>query len=103
MVQKLYAIYDSKASFFLSPWLSRAPGIAEREFGVACHNPESSLGKFPVDFVLYEIGEYNDADAVIKSFTPPLRLCDGREALQKCRLAENSAEARAILSGEEAK
>lgn len=82
MTQNLFAIYDNKASFFMSPWPCRNVGIARREFAQACANPEAPMGKFPSDYVLYEIGEYNDNDAIVKSFTPPVRVCDGVEVLQ---------------------
>lgn len=82
MTQKLYAIYDNKASFFMTPWPARNEGIARREFASACANPESAMGKFPGDYVLYEIGEYNDNDGSVKSAVPPVRLVDGVEAIQ---------------------
>lgn len=82
MTQELFAIYDNKASFFMTPWPCRNVGIARREFGAACSNAESAMGKFPADYVLYQIGEYNDNDAVVKSLTPPVRICDGAEILQ---------------------
>jgi len=30
MVQSLYSVYDSKASYFLTPWPSRSDGVARR-------------------------------------------------------------------------
>lgn len=86
MTQKLFAIYDSKASYFLTPWPCRNIGIARREFASACNNPESAMGKFPLDFVLYEIGEYNDTDGQVYSKTPAERICDGVEVLQLAAL-----------------
>lgn len=82
MTQELFAIYDNKASFYMTPWPCRNVGIARREFGSACANSESAMGKFPADYVLYQIGEYNDNDATVKSLTPPVRICDGLEILQ---------------------
>ena len=81
MTQELYAIHDNKASFFMTPWPCRNVGIARREFASACANPETAMGKFPADFVLYHIGEYDDHDASVKSLTPPVRICDGVEIL----------------------
>ena len=89
MTQKLFAIYDAKASFFMTPWPCRNVGIARREFASACSNPESAIGKFPADFVLHEIGEYNDNDAQIKSAIPPIRICDGVEVLQVAGVKKN--------------
>ena len=67
MTQELYAIHDNKASFFMTPWPCRNVGIARREFASACANPETAMGKFPADFVLYHVGEYDDHDASVKS------------------------------------
>ena len=88
MTQELYAIHDNKASFFMTPWPCRNVGIARREFAGACANPETAMGKFPADFVLYHVGEYDDHDASVKSLTLPVRICDGVEILQMAK-AEN--------------
>ena len=85
MTQELYAIHDNKASFFMTPWPCRNVGIARREFASACANPETAIGKFPADFVLYHVGEYDDHDASVKSLTPPVRICDGVEILQMAK------------------
>lgn len=82
MVQKLYSVYDSKASYFLTPWPCRNDGMARREFAGVCSNPDSPMGKFPADFVLFQVGEYDDHDAKLTSAVPPVRLCDGVEVLQ---------------------
>lgn len=82
MTQKLFAIYDTKAAYFMSPWPCRNEGIAKREFASACSNSESAMGKFPADYVLHEVGEYNDIDASVKSSTPAIRIADGVEILQ---------------------
>ena len=72
MTQKMFAIYDNKASFFMSPWLCRNDGIARREFASACSDPKTPFAKYPADFVLHEIGSFDDHDAVLVSITPPL-------------------------------
>lgn len=82
MTQKLYAVYDTKASYYMTPWPCRNIGIARREFASACLKRDSALGQFPADYVLYEIGVYNDNDATIESIIPPTRICDGVEVLQ---------------------
>lgn len=78
----LYAIYDTKASYFMTPWPCRNVGIARREFATAVSNKDTALGRYPADYVLYHVGEYNDADGTVASLTPACRICDGVEILQ---------------------
>ena len=82
MKQEMYAIHDNKASFFMTPWPCRNVGIARREFASVCANKDTSMGKFPADYTLYHVGEYDDNTAIVKSLTPPVRIADGVEILQ---------------------
>lgn len=88
MIQKMYTVYDAKASYFLTPWPARSEGIARREFASACQNPEAPMHKYPADFILYEVGAYNDADGALTAVSPVIRICDGVEILQSLQVAK---------------
>lgn len=85
MQPKIFTVYDVQAETFGQPFFMQSEGIALRSFHEAALNPESEISKYPDDYVLYAIGEYNDdtghitpqepkrlqsAAAAIKSFRP---------------------------------
>lgn len=57
---KIFTVYDFKVRHFLPPQFYRNAGEALRAFQLSCENQESQFNKFPKDFTLYEIGEWND-------------------------------------------
>lgn len=67
MVSKMFAIYDLKAKNFWPPYCSVTPGVGIREFATMVKSPQTGLSKFPEDYVLYQIGTYDDAQGVVTS------------------------------------
>lgn len=67
---KIYAIKDIAIEAFGQPIFVRAQGQAVRSFMDECKNPESQLNKYPNDYELYYIGEYQDETGTIMGVTP---------------------------------
>lgn len=65
MKLKAYSVYDSKVKNYTRPLYHRNAAEALRGFESECNNPESSLNKFPSDFTLFEIGEWDDESAIL--------------------------------------
>lgn len=63
MKHKIFTVYDSKAEFYGQPFFAATRGIAIRMFTELANDGSSSVGKYPADFTLFEIGEYDDSDA----------------------------------------
>jgi len=59
MILKVFSIYDSKAEAFSNPECIPSKGEAIRGFAAAANNPQTQIGKYPADFTLFEIGEYD--------------------------------------------
>lgn len=57
---KFYSIYDAKAGFYNKPFLARTKGEALRMFQQAANDTQTQIGLYPEDFILYEIGTFND-------------------------------------------
>lgn len=57
-MMKLFAVRDVKADAFGSPMSISTKGLAIRSFRDACAAPASELARFPEDYMLYELGEY---------------------------------------------
>lgn len=58
-LKKVIAVYDKKACFFASPMVFDYSIQAERSFSEEVKNPNSQLGKFPADFALYHIADFD--------------------------------------------
>lgn len=58
---KLFTIYDSKTEVFNLPMHLLSTGEAIRTFTEWANDPKSQICKYPADFTLFEIGEYDNA------------------------------------------
>lgn len=61
-MNKLYSIYDSKAKLYFRPFTARTRGEALRLFQQAANDKQTQIGEYPEDFILFEIGEFNDSN-----------------------------------------
>ena len=61
-VQKMYSVRDAKTEIFSNPFYAKTHGEAERNFSMAVNdnNPNNMLSKFPEDYQLWYIGEFDD-------------------------------------------
>ncbi|RYF45625.1 MAG: hypothetical protein EOO38_15670 [Cytophagaceae bacterium] len=82
MKLKIFAVYDSKAEAYLQPFFMPSRGTALRAFTDAVNDPQGSFQKHAADYTLFELGEYNDADASITELTPKVNLANARELLK---------------------
>lgn len=56
---KIYAIKDKKAEAYLQPFTTTKDGLAIRMIQASMEQ-ENNLSKYPEDFSLYQIGEFNE-------------------------------------------
>ena len=57
---KVFAVRDSKAEAYMNPFFMRSRGEALRAFVSGVNDPQTQLCKFPADFTLFEIGEFDE-------------------------------------------
>lgn len=57
--QKMFSIRDSKGEIFHPPFFKNTHGEAERDFKQLSKDDKSMVSKYPEDFDLYYIGEYD--------------------------------------------
>lgn len=67
MKMYVYSLHDSKAGAFLRPFYAPSKGLALRAVLAALEDPNHDLAKYPGDFTLFELGEWEDTTAV---YTP---------------------------------
>lgn len=70
MIQKMFAVRDAKAQAFLQPFFSSANGSALRALGDAVNDGKSPIALHPEDYILYEIGAFDDQTGEIVGLTP---------------------------------
>jgi len=57
MLTKIFAIYDSKAVSYMTPFFAVNQGLAIRNFAHLARDPNSYVSSFPGDFTLFELGQ----------------------------------------------
>lgn len=60
MILKAFTIRDSKGEVYNVPFFQKSHGEAERNFRELVNDKQSMPSKYPEDFDLYWIGDYDD-------------------------------------------
>lgn len=71
MQLKMYSVRDAKAEVYNSPFYKRSHGEAERDFLNAIRDDKNPNSKFPEDFDLFYVGEYNDQTGLVTPLNTP--------------------------------
>lgn len=66
MLYRVYAIYDSKSEAYYPPFFQATTGLAIRYFTELANDQKTTIGKYPHDYALYEIGTYDDGTAILE-------------------------------------
>lgn len=61
----LVSVYDTKAAAHLNIATLRTPAEAIRQFEQAARDPKSQFYQFPSDFVLKQVGEYDEFSGIV--------------------------------------
>lgn len=72
-ILKIFSVYDSKAAAYLPPFFLPRTEQAERAFQQCAGDKKHQFGSFPEDYTLYEIGTFDDENAIL-SQSPPVCL-----------------------------
>lgn len=62
---KLYCIFDAAAKAYGAPFPAATPGVAERIFKDMVNNSQYKFGKYPEDYSLWYVGEFDEDSAEI--------------------------------------
>lgn len=78
----IYSIRDSKAEASLLPFCMRSRGEVTRAFGDACKkNDGSPLASHPEDYILFEIGTFDEQTGLVDAYKAPVSVCMGADFL----------------------
>ena len=100
MIEKVFAVRDSKAQAFLQPFYSVSVGSAVRAFGDAANEKNSMVSKHPEDYLLYELGEFDNNTGAFKSISPIVLLgCAKDFVANPAQLQEQDALINEVING----
>lgn len=71
MILKAYAVRDTKSEIYNAPFFQKTHGEAERSFKQLANDTQSMVGRYPEDFDLYYVGEYDDQTGKFKANAAP--------------------------------
>jgi len=71
MRSKIFSIYDTKVQAFGVPFFSSHEQHAYRMMSMAVSDGTTQLGAFPSDFMLFELGEFDDQTAEFDLLVSP--------------------------------
>lgn len=83
MTQKIYSVRDAKTEFFSPPFLAHTHGEAERNFKQACNDEQSKITKFPEDYDLYYLGDYDDNTGKMAPIDTPQHIVKAVQLVNK--------------------
>lgn len=70
MKTKVYSVLDTKAESFGTPFFMPNRAMAQRAFNDLAHDDKTLVNKHPSDFMLYEIGDYEDENGELTPCKP---------------------------------
>lgn len=70
MKKQMFSVFDSKSGIYSQPFTSINLGTALRDFSAACNDKGTELHKYPLDFSLMHIAEFDDDTGTITPINP---------------------------------
>lgn len=79
MIHVVVSIKDSAVDAFLRPWFVQAVGQASRTFSDEVNRvaDDNSMYRHPEDYILYELGSFDDSTGQLQSLGDPRQVCRG--------------------------
>jgi len=71
MVIQMFSVYDVKTKIFQSPFYAHNSGHAMRIMTDAVSKPDSQFGRYPEDFLLFEVGMFDDQSGLVLGSETP--------------------------------
>lgn len=80
---KIFSVYDSKTGAYLQPFFMKTKGAAIRAFTEIVSDKEHQFGKYPADFILFELGSWSEDDGKFVPLSSPISLGVGVDFLRE--------------------
>lgn len=82
MKMNVYSIYDRKALSYGMPFFQATDGAAARSLSDLANDVNTMIGRHPTDFVLFNIGTYDDQLGLMIPETPLRHVMDAAALVQ---------------------
>lgn len=69
-IVKIFTVLDTKAGAYCQPFFSRTNETALRDFGVAASQEGHVFNKHASDYILHEIGSWDEETGMIHGYPP---------------------------------
>ena len=66
----VFSVFDSKAAAFNPPFCAPSYGVAERNFHTEVTSADSMVAKYPEDYSLFVIGDFDTDTGVLTARNP---------------------------------
>lgn len=70
MVVQAYSLLDTKTGLFSLPWFFAHDQVAIRAVVGLAGDEATTVGKYPSDYVLMCVGEFDDCTGILSSLSP---------------------------------
>lgn len=74
------SVFDKAVGAYLQPYFARSKGEAIRSFSDACGDPQHQFNKHSIDYMLVELGYWDDSSGVFQCHEP-VRILGAHEVL----------------------
>lgn len=91
---KIYCIYDCKVESFGTPFFFRTKGDALRGFSEVSNDQKTQIGKYPADFTLFEMGDYDEVKGKFVLYSTPTSVACAIEFVKEAPSPSMSDDAR---------
>lgn len=92
-MKKVFSVYDSKSMVYDQPWLAPNKGAALRAVLDVLKDPNHHFSKWPSDFTLFEIGEWDEQTGTL---TPHLAKINCGVMIELTQILNPSQEANKV-------
>lgn len=75
MITKFYGVMDNAVKCFLPPFTARNDAEAKRMLETTVNKPGHQFATHPMDYALYQLGEFNDSNGKLLPNPEPVRVC----------------------------
>lgn len=72
MIYQVYSILDVRVGCYNPPYFAKTDAEAERMFEASRMDRETMINKFPADFILVKLGQYEDLSGTFETHAPQI-------------------------------
>lgn len=70
MITFAYSVYDNKVGTFSQPFFAVHVQVAVRSIIAVAHDLDTTIGRHPADYALYQVGEFDDQTGELRPCHP---------------------------------